>query len=86
MKTVKLTPALLKRVIEEEVAKFGDMESVEDRAKDAKETDADEIAQSLEKHIDFAKALRIEEGRLVKRLTKIRESRRRILGKIARGV
>lgn len=84
MKPIKLTANLLRKVIEEEVSKnFGDMDDVEKRAKDTEETDADEIADSLEKHIDYMKALKIEEGRVVKRLAKIRETKSRILKKIA---
>jgi hypothetical protein len=83
MSQVKLTPKLLKRIIDEEVAKFGDMEDVEKRAKDTEETEADEYADALEKHIDYVKALKIEEGRLVKRLKTIRETKQRFLKKIA---
>lgn len=77
-KPVQLTPALLRSIIEEEVGKFGKMEDTEDRAKDAEETDADELADSPEKHIDFMKALKIEESRLVKRLRQVRETRQRV--------
>ena len=58
---MKLTSKLLKQIIEEEVAKFGDMESTEDRAKDAVELDADELGsdKAHELSIDFMKALRI---------------------------
>lgn len=83
MKVTKLTPGLLRQIIEEEVAKFGDMEDVEKRAGDAEETDADEYADSLEKHIDYVKALKIEEARTVKRLAQIREAKQRALKKIA---
>lgn len=79
----KLTPSLLRKIIEEEVAHFGDMEDTEDRAKDAEETDADEYADALEKHIDYVKALKIEEARTEKRLEKIREAKNRVLKKIA---
>ena len=77
---MKLTNKLLKRIIEEEVAKFGDMESTEDRAKDTEEVDADEIGaeKTAAKHIDFMKALKIEETRLRARLNKITETRRRL--------
>ena len=75
---MKLTNRLLRRIIEEEVAKFGDMESTEDRASDAEETDADSYATSLEKKIDYMKALKIEENRLRRRLSKINETKRRI--------
>ncbi len=83
MKTVSLTPTLLKMFIKEEAAKLGDMESTEDAAKDTDEVDADEYADALEKHIDFAKALKIEEARCTKRLRKIRETRARVLKKIS---
>lgn len=77
MKTVKLTPAMLKQIIAEESKKFGDEENVEKRADDTEETDADELADSLDKHIDFMKALKIEEARLIKRLSKVQETRKR---------
>jgi hypothetical protein len=83
MTTKKLTPGLLRKIIEEEVAKFGDMEDTEKVAKDTEETDADEYADALEKHIDYVKALKIEEARTVKRLAKIREAKQRVLKKIA---
>ena len=71
---IKLTPNLLRSLIEEEVKGFGDMEDVEDRANDTKETDADEFADTLDKHIDYIKALKIEESRLSKRLAKVRQA------------
>ncbi len=82
MTVKKLTPALFRKIIEEEVAKFGDMEDTEKAAKDTEETDADEYADALEKHIDYVKALKIEEARTVKRLAKIREAKQRVLKKI----
>lgn len=83
MKVRKLTPELLRKIVNEEVAKFGDMEDVEDRAKETKEVDADEYAGALEKHIDYAKALKVEETRLIKRLSAVREARNRVAKKIA---
>lgn len=64
----------------EEVAKFGEMESTEDRAKEADEVDADEFGsdKSLEKKIDYMKALKIEENRLRRRLDKVVETRKRL--------
>jgi hypothetical protein len=83
MTVKKLTPSLLKKIIEEEVSKnFGDMEDVEKKANETEETDADEYAGALEKHIDYVKALKIEEARTVKRLVKIREAKQRVLKKI----
>lgn len=77
---MKLTSKLLRRIIEEEVAKFGDMESTEDRAKDTEEIDADEFGtdKAKEKTINFMKALKIEEARLRRRLAKITETKRRL--------
>lgn len=82
-KPVKLTPEMLRKVIEEEVKKsFGDMEDVEKRAKDTEETDADEMADALAKKIDYVKALKVEEGRLTKRLAQVKETRARVLKSI----
>lgn len=83
---MKLTPKMLKQIIAEEAAKFGDMEDTEDRADDAEETDADEFADTLEKHIDYVKALKIEETRLVTRLAKVREAKVRTAKKIVQKI
>lgn len=79
MKSTKLSPRLLRQIIEEEVSKFGKMEGTEDRADDTDETDADEYADALGNKIDYVKALKIEEGRLSRRLLKVRETRERVL-------
>jgi hypothetical protein len=84
MKTAKLTTTLLNRIIKEEVAKFGAEEDTEKRAKDTEEVDADDLADSLEKNIDFMHALKIEEARLIARLAKIKEQRQNTLKKIAK--
>lgn len=86
MKTTKLTSTLLRKLIEEEKSKFGDMEDTCKRAKDTEEVDADEFADTLEKHIDFVKALKIEETRLTKRLAKIQETKKQVLKRIANKV
>lgn len=83
MTVKKLTPGLLRKIIGEEVAKFGDMEEPDDKKHAAEETDADEYATALEKHIDYVKALKIEEARAIKRLAMVREIKRRVLKKIA---
>lgn len=81
---MKLTSDMLKKIISEELAKFGDMESTEDRAKETEELDAGEIGSedALEKKIDYIKALKIEESRLHNRLKKIAETKARILRSI----
>jgi len=77
---MKLTSNLLKKIIMEEVAKFGDMESTEDRADDTEEVEADEFGSDkmLSKKIDYIKALKIEENRLRHRLGKVVETRRKV--------
>lgn len=83
---MRLTSKLLRRIIEEEVEKFGSGESVEDRADDAVELDADEQGsdKAAEKHIDFMKALKIEEARLRNRLVKISEQKKRLARRIVK--
>lgn len=77
---MKLTSQMLKKIIMEEVSKFGEMESTEDRADDAVEVDADEYGsdKSLEKKLDYMKALKIEENRLRQRINKIAEARMKV--------
>ena len=78
---MKLTSNLLKKIIAEEVAKFGEMETTEDRASDAVDLAADEFGsdKALEKKINYIKALKIEESRLRNRLKKVVETRSRLL-------
>lgn len=69
-----LTKEGLKQLIRKQVkeSKFG---AVDDVTKvKASETDADELADSLEKHVDMVAALKIEEARCVRRLKTIRET------------
>jgi len=62
-RTVKLTPSLLRSLIAEEAGKgFGEMDDVEDRAKDANELDADEMADGVERPVDWRKANGIKES------------------------
>lgn len=61
-KPIKLTPGLLKSIIEEEVKGFGAMKDVEDCASDAEETDADAYADSVDRPVDWAKANKIKES------------------------
>ena len=81
---MKLTSQMLRKLVEQEMARFGDMKDVEDV--DAKEIDADEYGtdKALEKPIDVAKALgvaealKVEEARLIRRIKKIREQKARL--------
>ena len=76
---MKITVPMLRRIVKEEVGKFGKMEDPADKEKDTEEVDADEYADTLEKQIDYAKALGIEEARLRSRLRRIHERRMRII-------
>lgn len=75
----KLTADQLRKIVAEEVSKkTGKLKDVESAADDAEETDADELADTLAKHVDMMKALKIEESRLTKRLLKIKEEKLRL--------
>jgi len=75
----KLTPALLKQIILEEASKLDadkkkhEKELVAVAAK-TKEVDADEYADTLEKEIDHAAALKVKEAVLRSKLRKVQEA------------
>jgi len=66
---MKLTPNLLKKIIIEEKAKLASV-------KKTKEVDADELASSLEKHVDHLALLKIKEVRIKRKLLKIQEAKK----------
>jgi hypothetical protein len=81
---VRLTAEVLKKIVNEEMRRmregFGkprDPSSVK-----ADEVDADELADALEKHVDHAKALKMEESRLTRRLQSVKEQRRRLAQRV----
>jgi len=76
---MKLTSSMLRTLVMEEVAK---LKSDKLDAEAAKETDADALADSLENHIDYVKALKIKESRLVSQLKQVREQKEKIVRKI----
>ena len=80
----KLVKEELGRLNEEELS--GELEPVEDVAKDVPETDASEYASALEQDIDFMKALKIQEKRLVKKLRRIQEARDKLRSRILKGI
>ena len=85
-KNVKLTPALLKKLVMEEKRKI--METLEQGKEDsekvkAEEVDADEQAESLEKDIDFIAALKIQESILKKKYAKVQAAKKRLVKKIS---
>lgn len=71
----KLTPEQLRKIVSEEVGKFGKMRDTTKVAKDTEEVDADGFADSLEHHVDMMKALKLEETKLRARLAKIQEQK-----------
>lgn len=78
----KITPEVLKRIIVQEARKL-QMEAAQEDADhpsdvDAKETDASEVADSVEHKIDYMKALDIHEKRLRAKLAKIQEAKAKI--------
>lgn len=92
---LRLTKNYLARLISEERSKLikqGYMrETLETGITDpekvkAEEVDADGFADSLEKNVDFVKALKIEESRLIKRLNTLREMKARAIGKISKSI
>ena len=82
----KITPSFLKKIIMQEARKLK-LETLEtgvtDSEKvDAEEVDASEYADSLEQEIDYIKVLKIHERKLIKRIKKIREAKKRLASKI----
>lgn len=69
----KLTLNELKKMIAEEKSNASSGEDVSKRAKQTREIDAEDYADTLEKKIDFMKALKIEQRRLQVRLARINE-------------
>ena len=85
-KNVKLTPALLKKLVMEEKRKI--METLEQGKEEsekvkAEELDADEQADALEKDIDFIAALKIQENILKKKYAKVQAAKKRLVKKIS---
>jgi len=94
-KRMKVTPALIKRLVAEEKAKLANAESLQETLETgvtepekvkAEEVKADEMADTLAKDVDFVKALKIEEARLVKRLNTLREAKAAAIGRISRRI
>jgi hypothetical protein len=91
-KSVKLTPALLRKIVLEEKARMI-REASSDPIASGKahpsdvsvpEVDADGYAETLEKDIDHMKALKIQEARLAAKLKRIQEAKRRIRARVTR--
>ena len=86
----RITPGFLKKIIIDEARKLR-LETLEQGKEDVETVDADEVeaddfASTLEKELDFIKALKIKESKLVKSLKKIRERKNRIRRKIQKRI
>ena len=86
-KSIKLTPRIIRKIIAEEKARLKETleQEKENPSKvDAEEVDADEYAKSLEKDVDYLKALKISEARIVKTLSMIRGKKRSLIKKLSK--
>jgi hypothetical protein len=81
----KLTPDLLRKIVLLEKKKMSESleQGVEDIEKvDAEETPAKDLADSIEQDIDWMKALKIQERKIVRKLTEVRKAQRRVRAKL----
>ena len=84
-KAVKLTPGMLRKIVLEEKSKIEDeMNESEKLVKEPKEVEADEYAGTLEKEIDFMKALKIKEGKARDALARIQEAQKNSKARIVK--
>lgn len=84
-KKIKLTPAMLRKLVKEEKRKIQEaLEQGEENVDkvDAEEVDASEYADSLEKDIDHIAALKIQESILKRKYAKVQAAKKRIVKKI----
>ena len=84
-RTKRMTPNQLKRFILKEATRLS--ETLEQGKDDvdkvvAKEVGADKLAKTLEKDVNFMKALKIKESRLKKRLAQIVEAKKLVRSRI----
>lgn len=88
-KQIKLTPALLKKLVMEEKRKIQEsLEQGEEEVEkvDADEVDADEYADSIEKDLDFIKVLKIQERILNRKMKKVQEAKDRIKSRLQKNL
>jgi len=87
-KSVKLTPRILRRMIQEEKRRsvFETLEQgkVDSEKVDAEEVEAGDLATALEKDLDHLKALKIQEASTRRRLKRILESKKVLLRKLSK--
>lgn len=88
-KIVKLTPSIIRRIINEERRALRLRETLEQGKEesekvDAEETEAGEYAGSLEKDLDHLKALKISEARIIESLKKLRGKKASLIKKLSK--
>ena len=84
-KKIKLTPALLRKLVMEEKKKIQEsLEQGEESVEkvDAVEVEAGEYADSLEKDIDHIAALKIQESILKRKYAKVQEAKKRLVHRV----
>ena len=88
-KIVKLTPSIIRRIINEERRALRLRETLEQGKEeaekvDAEEKDAGDYAGALEKDLDHLKALKISEARIIESLKKLRGKKASLIKKLSK--
>ena len=88
-KSIKLTPMILRKMIQEEKRRSRLAETLEQGEEestkvDAEEVDADAYADSLEKDLDHLKVLKISESKVRETLKKIMGKKKSLLRKLSK--
>lgn len=86
-KSIKLTPKILRRLIQEERNSI--LETLEQGKEDsekvsAEEVEASDLASALEKDLDHLKVLKIQEAKTRRKLKRILESKKVLLRKLSK--
>ena len=87
-KSIRLTPKILRRMIQEEkrrsVFETLEQDNVDPEKVSAEETKAGDLADALEKDLDHLKALKIQEANARRKLKRIIESKKVLLKKLSK--
>lgn len=78
---MKIRVSTLRKLVQEEMDK---LMSTEDAADEVREIEPGEEADTLAKHLDMLKVLKIEESKLVKRVQENKVRQRRIVSKLGK--
>jgi hypothetical protein len=83
---VNLSESTKQRIFKKAIKETLEMEKKHPSDVVPTEIDADEYADTLEKNVDFVKALKLEESRLLKRLNTLRELKAQTISKISKQI